>query len=90
MQYPRLIARAAGTGTGIASIVVSALRTARLGESRRDGQIFATDLGGFGMPLLDIVLTEAHSICHTHPFLQHNFQFQVFHPIPSTPHFRLG
>jgi len=43
-----------GTGTGIVSIVLSALKAALLGETLREGRLFATDLGRYPAPLLYI------------------------------------
>jgi hypothetical protein len=46
-----------GTGTGIVSIVLSAFKAIRLGETPREGQLFTTDLGRYFVPLLYTTLT---------------------------------
>ena len=82
-----------GTGTGIVSIVLSALKAARLGETPREGQIFATDLGSYSVPPLDTVLMETYSICDTTSFPQYNFKHQIFYPAlrrAPTTRIRLG
>ena len=48
----------AGTGTGIVSITLSALRAARLNETPRKGQLFATDLGRLVVSPPSAALTE--------------------------------
>lgn len=45
-----------GTGTGIVSIILSVLQAARLNETPREGQLFATDLAS-AMPILSHNIT---------------------------------
>ena len=64
-----------GTGIGIVSVVLSAIKATRLAETPRGGQIFATDLGRYRypVPLLHTILTTMHSICNTASVPQHKF-----------------
>lgn len=82
-----------GTGTGVVSIVLSALKATRLGETHREGQFFATDLGRSAVPLLYITLMRPCSIRDTYSIPQHGFQHQISHStsrFASTPHAGLG
>ena len=82
-----------GTGTGIVSIVLSALRAAHLGETPREGRLFATDLGAHPTQLVYVTLIMMHSVRDANPILQHIFQRKVFHSalgfVPA-PCVRLG
>ena len=60
----------AGTGTGIVSITLSALKAARLNEAPREGQIFATDLGRLVVLPPSAALTE--TTASALPVLSHN------------------
>ena len=61
-----------GTGTGIVSIVLSALRATRLGETPRGGQLFATDLCRYPAPLLSGSPHSSRRIASAMPVLSHN------------------
>ena len=82
-----------GTGTGIVSIVLSALRAAHLGKAPREGRLFATDLGTHPTQLLCVTPINVHSVRDAYPILQHIFQRKVFHSTPRPapiPRVRLG
>ena len=82
-----------GTGAGIVSIVLSALRATRLGETPREGRLFATDLGAHPTQLVYVTLIMMHSVRDANPILQHIFQRKVFHSAPGfvpAPCVRLG
>ena len=82
-----------GTGTGIVSIVLSALRATHLGETPREGHLFATDLGTHPTQLLHVTLINVRSVRDANPVLQHIFQRKVFHSTARstpTPSVRLG
>ena len=51
-----------GTGTGIVSVVLSALKSTRFGETPREGRLFATDLGRSPALLLYMTLKKPCSI----------------------------
>jgi hypothetical protein len=61
-----------GTGTGVVSIVISALRAMRLGETPRKGRLFATDLGSYPALLLSGPLYLSVRVASAMPILSHN------------------
>jgi hypothetical protein len=61
-----------GTGLGVVSIVISALRAMRLGETPRKGRLFATDLDSYPAPLLSGPSYLPVPVASAMPILSHN------------------
>ena len=66
-----------GTGTGIISIVLSALRAALLGDAPHEGRFFATDLGRCTVPRLSPYSQK--ETASAMPILSHNIESNAKH-----------